>query len=462
MRVLKVIAIILIWCSCCGLAFPTDSLTGIIEKYRVQIPQYKETLLNSTFLPILKFCDKTETAKILCNNYLEMVAILSKTPNLTLFETQEDVKERLNQLPKSLNSSDVFQTFCTKFHENYPNNTLSDQFYCIKSCSDITETSGINKMCALIYIGYAERNISTQLATVVNIPKSKEEGKSLGLQNGNVNEIPIHAPIVNAIAINEKVTKSNEAENQQNSAQDSNKPGSVNIPAPAVIAATPIQNVSTPISTPLQRIETAKTIEAIAKPLLDVVIPMPALVSKDLVPPKTSEPKAIIPPELPKSVPQSEDEPDNHEDEEINETGTETSPDYPGRDDNEELENINVDQESNPVFRNEKPQKLEANPLNPKDTVIIKTAVADDPYSDNSDSNFFAYFMFLMFVCVVCYVGYHNKSKVMALLLEGRRTSGGRNGIGRRKHTAAYRKLDTNLEEAISSNSSGRTTQIIY
>ncbi|XP_062562415.1 uncharacterized protein LOC134225960 [Armigeres subalbatus] len=90
-----------------------------------------------------------------------------------------------------------------------------------------------------------------------------------------------------------------------------------------------------------------------------------------------------------------------------------------------------------------------------------------DPFFDQEDSNFFTYFMFMMFACIMCYVAYHNKSKLLALLVEGRRTSSGRGGFskGGRKHTAAYRKLDSNLEEAITSNasaSSRSTSQIIY
>lgn len=85
-----------------------------------------------------------------------------------------------------------------------------------------------------------------------------------------------------------------------------------------------------------------------------------------------------------------------------------------------------------------------------------------DPFTEDTDSNFFTYFMFIMVLCVMLYVVYHNKTKMLALVLEGRRGPNGGRGIGRRKHTAAYRKLDSNLEEAITSNTSGRTTQIIY
>lgn len=90
----------------------------------------------------------------------------------------------------------------------------------------------------------------------------------------------------------------------------------------------------------------------------------------------------------------------------------------------------------------------------------------EDPFFEESDSNFFAYFLFVMFACIGCYVAYHNKSKLLALALEGRRSSSGRGGFSKgRKHTAAYRKLDSNLEEAITSNTSASSrspTQIIY
>lgn len=89
-----------------------------------------------------------------------------------------------------------------------------------------------------------------------------------------------------------------------------------------------------------------------------------------------------------------------------------------------------------------------------------------DPFFEESDSNFFTYFLFAMFGCIVCYVAYHNKSKLLALALEGRRSSTGRGGFSKgRKHTAAYRKLDSNLEEAIMSNSAASSRsqqQIIY
>lgn len=86
-------------------------------------------------------------------------------------------------------------------------------------------------------------------------------------------------------------------------------------------------------------------------------------------------------------------------------------------------------------------------------------------FHEDKESSFFPYFMFLMFVVVTFYVAYHNKSKILALLIEGRRSrSYSSRGGGRRKqHSAEYRKLDSNLEEAIQSDGGHiLSTQIIY
>lgn len=108
---------------------------------------------------------------------------------------------------------------------------------------------------------------------------------------------------------------------------------------------------------------------------------------------------------------------------------------------------------------NEQNQSNSPEIVNSNDMVNNKQRI-NDPFLEESGSNFFSYFLVGMFLCIAMYVIYHNKSKVLALLLEGRRGDKGRGG--RRKHTAAYRKLDSNLEEAITSSASGRTTQIIY
>lgn len=89
---------------------------------------------------------------------------------------------------------------------------------------------------------------------------------------------------------------------------------------------------------------------------------------------------------------------------------------------------------------------------------------ADHPeFRQDKQSNFFPLLMFLMFIVVTFYVAYHNKSKILALLIEGRRRNSSRGGGRRNKHSAEYRKLDSNLEEAIQSDGGHvLSTQIIY
>jgi len=64
--------------------------------------------------------------------------------------------------------------------------------------------------------------------------------------------------------------------------------------------------------------------------------------------------------------------------------------------------------------------------------------------SENEEqSSFFSYFMMLSVVSIVAYLVFHNKQKIMALVLEGRRQQGGRRRSGGRE----YRKIDSNAEE---------------
>ncbi|XP_011136949.1 trans-Golgi network integral membrane protein 2 isoform X2 [Harpegnathos saltator] len=76
------------------------------------------------------------------------------------------------------------------------------------------------------------------------------------------------------------------------------------------------------------------------------------------------------------------------------------------------------------------------------------------------DSHFFTYFIVTTVACIACYIGYHNKQKILAIVLEGRRS---RNSRGRRRpSTANYRKLDCTLEEAVTSQCNANVTHVIY
>lgn len=76
------------------------------------------------------------------------------------------------------------------------------------------------------------------------------------------------------------------------------------------------------------------------------------------------------------------------------------------------------------------------------------------------DSHFFTYFTVITLACLAGYIGYHNKQKILAIVLEGRRSRNNRSR--RRPSTASYRKLDCTLEEAVTSQCNANVTHVIY
>ncbi|XP_063986646.1 trans-Golgi network integral membrane protein 2-like [Diachasmimorpha longicaudata] len=78
----------------------------------------------------------------------------------------------------------------------------------------------------------------------------------------------------------------------------------------------------------------------------------------------------------------------------------------------------------------------------------------------DDDSHFFGYFMLVGLVGIGLFAAYHHKHKIFAMLLEGRKSRGGRGR--RRPSTANYRKLDCTLEEAVTSQCSSNVTHVIY
>lgn len=163
-----------------------------------------------------------------------------------------------------------------------------------------------------------------------------------------------------------------------------------------------------------------------------------------------------------------EDEKDKENNENIvNETlDTQRREDDIGDDPTEDQNNeFGDDPVNEPQPQPQQPKPLPGSNDNNLDEVQLEE-IHEDPFFEESDSNFFSYFLLLMFACIACYVAYHNKTKLIALLLEGRRTNSSRGGFSKgRKHTAAYRKLDSNLEEAITSSAATNSrspSQIIY
>lgn len=81
-------------------------------------------------------------------------------------------------------------------------------------------------------------------------------------------------------------------------------------------------------------------------------------------------------------------------------------------------------------------------------------------HEGESQSQAFSYLILFLIMGLVFYLVFHNKKKILALVLEGRQ---GRQTGGRQRHRGArYHKLDNNLEEAMGSSSSDSMRQIIY
>ncbi|XP_068205199.1 trans-Golgi network integral membrane protein 1-like [Palaemon carinicauda] len=68
-------------------------------------------------------------------------------------------------------------------------------------------------------------------------------------------------------------------------------------------------------------------------------------------------------------------------------------------------------------------------------------------FTTDADSHFFAYFLTIMVTVIIFYLVFHNKQRIIALIIEGRAPRIGR--TRRSSSRAKYHKLDNNLEEAI-------------
>lgn len=108
----------------------------------------------------------------------------------------------------------------------------------------------------------------------------------------------------------------------------------------------------------------------------------------------------------------------------------------------------------------EHPEKYKLKDVEVANEVILPRDDQTQPFVEAEDSHLFSYLLCGMALCVLGYILAHNKNKLLAFVLEGRRSSGSRGG--RRRHTASYRKLDSNLEEAITSTARTSYSQVIY
>ncbi|XP_043259108.1 uncharacterized protein LOC122401194 isoform X2 [Colletes gigas] len=84
-----------------------------------------------------------------------------------------------------------------------------------------------------------------------------------------------------------------------------------------------------------------------------------------------------------------------------------------------------------------------AEPFEQRDTISHRIIRPDE------ESHIFTYFTVITLISIAAYIGYHNKQKILAIVLEGRRSRNSRDR--RRPSTVNYRKLDYTLEEAVTS-----------
>jgi len=82
------------------------------------------------------------------------------------------------------------------------------------------------------------------------------------------------------------------------------------------------------------------------------------------------------------------------------------------------------------------------------------SGVADPP-----QSNFFSYFIVLAIITIIAYLVFHNKKKIVGLIVEGR---SGRQAGRRRSGGREYRKLDSNVEDMMETGRETSMRQVIY
>ena len=111
----------------------------------------------------------------------------------------------------------------------------------------------------------------------------------------------------------------------------------------------------------------------------------------------------------------------------------------------------------NSLLAEDHPQIQQNNPNLPQSPILDKMGDA----ALETQSKFFSYFVAGTILCIVGYLVFLNKKKIMALLVEGRRKQPSSRSR-RHSSSAAYHKLDNNLEEAMGSNSNESVRHVIY
>uniref|UniRef100_A0A1B6DXT9 Uncharacterized protein n=1 Tax=Clastoptera arizonana TaxID=38151 RepID=A0A1B6DXT9_9HEMI len=128
---------------------------------------------------------------------------------------------------------------------------------------------------------------------------------------------------------------------------------------------------------------------------------------------------------------------------------------------NPNIDNINqeeVEYENDEAVPHKEPQLQKSEVIQKEEEESSIVLRQEDGFIENEDSHFFTNFICLTVLCIIFYLVFHNKKKLLALAVEGKR----RGPTRRRPNTASYSKLDCNLEEAMVSNTTASVTHVLY
>ncbi|XP_055325046.1 trans-Golgi network integral membrane protein 1-like [Sitodiplosis mosellana] len=456
------------------------------------------TLLDPGFLPFLTECSKSNVgaSKELCTMYYDMV-----------YNTYElgakglDTKIAIQKADKELDNQQLVKEFCEIFR-NETTNTLDKQPFSQTNGYNITEwikTSlicevnclqkgkqpnlvEIKQVCKFIsggcrWIGEQKKklyfaslvppNANQNLGEAVNdnaggkgdanaAVNNENKARPIAIINANANgnSSPAQNTLQDPAPNNDAITNAKSSSNPE--------PKKPNSKAPEETQISKQVEISVPAGQQPQRQLPAKV-----TPSLNRTSPSNLTTNNN----KSSninivETKIVQPPPLPPAVTPKQARPlspdnESEDDLEVNDKKPDIDDENPEIEDETEEDNHN--EEEVPLEMNNSNNNINVNNMHNTQSRLLAN---QGEFRADKESSFFPYFMFLMFVVVTFYVAYHNKSKILALLIEGRRSRSysSRSGSGRRKqHSAEYRKLDSNLEEAIQSDGGHvLSTQIIY
>merc|ERR1712013_206834 len=113
--------------------------------------------------------------------------------------------------------------------------------------------------------------------------------------------------------------------------------------------------------------------------------------------------------------------------------------------------------ESDPDQNDKDKIENEEDAVDDKDTVEVKQMSSET--KDPPQSNFFSYFIVLAIITIIVYLVFHNKKKILGLIVEGR---SGRQSGRRRSGGREYRKLDSNMEDMMETGRETSMRQVIY